>query len=212
MRYPELQQEKFNEDLHVSYHRARGGGAGLADSLTADERSRAMSELHASRKAFLDSVAGLSEAQWNFKPDPDTWSIAECAEHIAVSEDKIFELIGMAMKSPADPSKKQEVQGKDEIVLKAVPDRSQKFKAPEMLVPTHRWPTQTALIDHFKESRDRTIAYIRDTQDDLRSHFMPHPVLKTLDGYQWVLLISAHTQRHTAQLNEVKTNSDFPKK
>lgn len=183
----------------------------LADSLTPDERNRAMSELHASRKGFLDSVAGLSEAQWNFKPDPEVWSIAECAEHIAVSEDKMFELIGKMMKSPADPSKKQEAQGKDEIVLKAVPDRSQKFKAPEMLVPTHRWPTQTALIDHFKESRDRTIAYIRDTPEDLRSHFLPHPVLKTLDAYQWVLLISAHTQRHTAQLNEVKTNPNFPK-
>lgn len=183
----------------------------LAEPLTQDERNRAMSELHASRKTFLDSVAGLSEAQWNFKPDANTWSIAECAEHIAVSEDKIFELIEQLMKSPADPSKKQEVQGKDELVLKAIADRSQKFKAPEMLVPTHRWPTQSALIDHFKESRDRTIAYVRDTPDDLRSHFMPHPVMKTLDGYQWVLLLSAHTGRHTAQLNEVKTNPNFPK-
>ena len=52
-------------------------------------------------------------------------------------------------------------------------------QAPEMLVPAHRWPTQAALIEHFKQSRDRTLDYIRTTQDDLRNHFSQHPVFKT---------------------------------
>ena len=42
-------------------------------ALTKEERERGMSELHATRKLFLDSVAGLSEAQWNFKPAPEVW-------------------------------------------------------------------------------------------------------------------------------------------
>ena len=64
----------------------------FAETLTQGERERAMSELHATRKQFLDSVAGLSDAQWNFKPSPDVWSVAEVAEHIAISEDMIFKL------------------------------------------------------------------------------------------------------------------------
>jgi len=32
-----------------------------------------------------------------------------------------------------------------------------------------------------------------------------------MDGYQWILLLSAHSQRHTAQLLEVKANANFPK-
>jgi len=32
-----------------------------------------------------------------------------------------------------------------------------------------------------------------------------------MDGYQWILLLSAHSRRHTAQLNEVKANANFPK-
>jgi uncharacterized damage-inducible protein DinB len=181
-------------------------------TLTQGERERAMSELHATRKQFLDSVAGLSEAQWNFKPAPEVWSVAECAEHIALSEDRIFELVTeKIMKSPAEPDKKAEVKGKDEMVLEKTIDRSQKFQAPEMLRPTHQWPTKEALIDHFKASRDRTIAYIENTGDDLREHFMPHPVAKLLDGYQWILLISAHSNRHTLQIEEVKANPNFPK-
>jgi hypothetical protein len=47
-----------------------------AASLTQAERDRALAELTASRQQFLDSVAGLSAAQWNFKPDEKTWSVA----------------------------------------------------------------------------------------------------------------------------------------
>ena len=180
--------------------------------LTQVERERAMSELHATRKQFLDSVAGLSDAQWNFKPAPEVWSAAECAEHIALSEDRLYELVtGNLMKTPAAPEKKAEVQGKDELILEKTVDRSQKFQAPEMLRPTHQWPSKDGLIAHFKESRDRTIAYVESTQDDLREHFVPHPAFKLMDGYQWILLISAHSHRHTLQIDEVKANPNYPK-
>lgn len=185
--------------------------AASGETLTQGERERAMSELHATRKLFLDAVAGLSEAQWNFKPAPDVWSVAECAEHIALSEDDLYELVTeKLMKSPAQPDKKPDVKGKDELVLEKMLDRSQKAQAPAVLRPTHRWPTQQALMGHFKESRDRTIAYVENTGDDLRAHFLPHPAFELLDGYQWILLIAAHSHRHTLQIEEVKANPHFP--
>ena len=180
----------------------------FAAPLEQGERDRAMSHLHATRKAFLDSVAGLSEAQWNFKASPERWSIAECAEHIAVSDDALFELLQQTMKSPAAPEKKAEAQGKDEAILRMLPDRSVKAKAPEFLQP---WPDHADLIAHFKQSRDRNIAYIQTTEDDLRSHFMNHPVLKAIDAYQVMLLLSAHCERHTLQINEVKADPNYPK-
>ena len=33
----------------------------------------------------------------------------------------------------------------------------------------------------------------------------------TLDGYQWLLLLSTHSERHTAQIEEVKADPNFPK-
>ena len=181
----------------------------FADGLSQADRDRAIAELTASRQQFLDSVAGLSPAQWNFKPDEKTWSVAECAEHIAISEDVIFGSVSKIVQGPATPDKKSAVT--DQFILTAVVNRTQKFQAPEVLRPTHRFATKQETIDHFKQSRERTIAYVRDTQDDLRGHFFDHPVLKTMDAYQWILLLSAHSQRHTAQLNEVKANPNFPK-
>ena len=171
-----------------------------------------MSHLHASRKLFLDSVTGLTPEQWSFKAGPDRWSIAECAEHITISEDYIWGLIqNQIMKSPATPEKRAEVQGKDELVVQQVPDRSQKFTAPEAITPKKRWPEPDVLIAHFKESRDSHIEYIDKTQDDLRDHFFKHPAAGLLDAYQWILLLSAHTERHTAQINEVKADPKYPK-
>lgn len=185
----------------------------VAEGPTKGERERGMSELHATRKMFLDAVAGLSNAQWDFKPSPTTWSVAECAEHIAISEDTLFELVTKkVMASPAAPEKRAEVTPNDAKVLKGFADRSSKFQAPESLRPARRWATKEELIAHFKESRDRTIRYLETTQDDLRVHFAPHPVFGLMDGYQWLLGIAAPSDRHTQQILEVKANPAFPKK
>src|SRR5919106_4803660 len=83
--------------------------AAAAGPLTDQERDVALKHLAETRQNFLDSVAGLSDAQWTFKAGPDRWSIAEVAEHITISETVILQLItDRIMKSPkvpADPAR-----------------------------------------------------------------------------------------------------------
>ncbi len=180
--------------------------------LSAEEREAALKSLQATHDAFLQSVAGLSDKQWRFKPAPDRWSVAEVSEHIAVSEATIFGMVqGKVMASPADPSKRAEVAGKDEIILTRVPDRSRKVQAPEILKPTNRFATREENIKAFEDARKATMDYVRTTNDDLRDHFGPHPLLGPMDAYQWILLISAHSERHTKQIEEVKADPNFPK-
>jgi len=181
-------------------------------TLSAEEREAALRSLQATHDAFLQSIAGLSDKQWRFKPAPDRWSVAEVSEHIAVSESAIFGMVqSKVMTSPAAPEKRAEVAGKDETILKMVPDRSHKAQAPEFLKPANRWATQVELTKAFEDSRKATMDYIRTTNDDLRDHFGPHPLLGPLDAYQWILLISAHSERHTKQIEEVKADPNFPK-
>jgi uncharacterized damage-inducible protein DinB len=181
-------------------------------TLTAQEREFALKDLQRTHDKFLQSIAGLSQKQWTFKLAPDRWSIAEVAEHIAVSESAIFGLVQkQVMTSPAAPEKREQVKGKDEIVMQRIPDRSHKAQAPEFLRPTGRWATEAALTQAFEASRQATMDYVRTTNDDLRDHFFDHPALGTMDGYQWLLLISAHSERHTAQIEEVKADTNFPK-
>ena len=180
-------------------------------TLTPEERTAALQQFQTTRDNFLKSIAGLSQKQWTFKPAPDRWSVAEVAEHIAVSESTIFGLVQKTMQSPAAPDKRDQVKGKDQMILERLPDRSHKAQAPEMLRPTGRWATEADLTKAFEDSRKTTMDYIRTTNDDLRDHFFDHPVFGTLDGYQWLLLISGHSARHTAQILEVKADPNFPK-
>jgi hypothetical protein len=191
---------------------AQTSAPSASTSLTPEEREVALKNLQATHDAFLKSIAGLSEKQWRFKPAPDRWSVAEVSEHIAVAESSILTLVQKKiMSSPADPSKRAEVAGKDEKVLQQVPDRTHKVQAPEFLKPTNRFATREENIKAFEDARAATMNYVRTTNDDLRDHFGPHPALGTLDAYQWILLISAHSARHTKQIEEVKADPNFPK-
>jgi uncharacterized damage-inducible protein DinB len=180
-------------------------------ALTPQEREQALKLFQTSRDNFLKSISSLSEKQWTFKPGPDRWSVGEVAEHITVSESTLFGLVLKSMQSPPDPAKRELVKGKDQVIVAKVPDRSQKFKAPEILQPTGRWANEADLTKAFEEARQANMDYIRNTNDDLRDHFFDHPVLGPMDGYQWLLLIAAHSARHTAQIEEVKADPNFPK-
>jgi uncharacterized damage-inducible protein DinB len=181
-------------------------------TLSPAEREFALKYLEATRDKFLQSIAGLSQKQWAFKPGPDRWSVAEVSEHITVAESTILGLIQkQVMASPAAPEKREQVKGKDEMILQRMPDRSHKAQAPEILRPTGRWATEADLTEAFEENRRVTMDYVRTTNDDLRDHFFDHARFGTMDGYQWLLLLSAHSERHTAQIEEVKADPNFPK-
>lgn len=184
--------------------------APAAATLTQQERQKAVDYLEKTRQDFLASIAGLSEAQWKYKPAPDRWSVAEVAEHVALSEDTLFGLIqGPVLQAPPAPADSEKVA--DERVIEMITDRSGKAQAPEMLKPTNKWATQAELVQAFEASRAKTLDFVKTTEEDLRGHSYANPALKSLDAYQWILFLAAHSARHTAQIEEVKADPGFPK-
>lgn len=162
---------------------------------------------------FQNEVDGLSEAQWRFKPAPDRWSVAECAQHIVLSEDFLRALI--ADKVLGAPTAPEETGGNprvsDDEVLAMVVDRSFQAKAPEPLQPVAVAAGPADLVRDFAVRRAKTVALVRDSAARLRSHRMDHPIGKSLDAFQWLLFLSGHTQRHVLQIREVKAHPDFPR-
>ncbi len=180
-------------------------------SITKEERESAIKYLKDTQKDFLAAIDGVNDAQWKFKAAPDRWSIAETAEHIATAEDLIWGRVEEMMKAPANPEKRTETQGKDKIILEKIPDRSRKAKAPEVLKPTGKFATREELVKHFMETRAKEIAFLEQTKEDLRSHIAENPALGLMDAYQWVIFNGAHSKRHTAQIQEVKADANYPK-
>ncbi|MGA2858521.1 MAG: DinB family protein [Candidatus Sulfotelmatobacter sp.] len=176
--------------------------------LTPADREKADQYLQQTRDGVVAAVKGLSEAQMKFKPAPDRWSVAEVLEHITLVEDGLFQMTAeKVMKSPAGAADRDTAKA-DAMVLAMVPDRSHKAQAPPQFVPTGRW-TPAETLDHFQKSRARTIAFL-DSTPDLRAHVSESP-LGPLDGYEWMLFMAAHSERHTKQILEVKADPNFPK-
>jgi len=189
------------------------GVAVKAQDVSQEEKDRALAYLESTKKGVVDSTKGLSDAQWNFKAAPDRWSIAEVVEHLAAAEDMIRGLTQeQVMKTPAiTPRDPAELKKIDDGVLAQVPDRSHKMQAPEPLKPTNRFGSPAEAEKHFLESRGTTEEFLKTTPD-LRAHAVDSPMGEKLDGYEWVLLIAAHSERHTKQILEVKADPNFPKR
>ncbi|HEU0369341.1 MAG TPA: DinB family protein, partial [Candidatus Acidoferrum sp.] len=97
-------------------------------------------------------------------------------------------------------------------ILAMVPDRSNKVQAPEPLKPTNRFGSPQAAIKHFVESRATTEDFLKKTAD-LRGHAVDSPGGGgKWDAYEFILLIGAHSERHTKQIEEVKTSPGYPAK
>ncbi len=187
-------------------------GLAHAEALSTADRDRGLKYLETTKKNIIEATQGLSQGEWNFKPAPDRWSVAEVIEHLAISEDHFLETItGKVMKAPPRPKGEDEdVKKIDEFVIANVPDRTSKFKAPEPIAPKNRFGSPEASLKHFLESRERSIAFLKKTEG-LRDHALESPFKNKFDAYQWVLFMTAHSERHTKQINEVKADAKFPK-
>ena len=182
----------------------------LGQPIDQGRRDFLLSALHADRKTYLDSVAGLSEAQWKFKPAPDRWSIAEIAEHVILTEDMLFGLEQKTLEAPAVAQPKSDPAA-DQAVLAGMTDRSHKAKNPPETGPTGQFATPRDAAQAFKERRAKTLDYARTTQDPLRAHAITTGFGQT-DCYQILLMIAGHGDRHVAQINEVKADAQYPGK
>jgi len=189
-----------------------GAVAVKAQEVSQADKDRALQYLETTKNGVVNATKGLSDVQWNFKAAPDRWCIAEVVEHLAAAEDMLRSMTQeQVMKTPAIPARDPaELKKIDEGVLAQVPDRSHKIQAPEPLKPTNRFGSPAEAEKHFVESRAATEAYLKNTPD-LRGHAVDSPMGVKLDGYEWVLLIAAHSERHTKQILEVKADSNFPK-
>ena len=188
--------------------RASLGSAGSGLSTT--DRELLVDYLTLTQTKFLNSIDGLTEAQWNFRAGPDRWTIAEIADHITLGEGIIYSIVTEKVAKAGTASTDGHTIP-DARVLIFINDRTNKLKAPEPVQPRGDWPSRSAIVEEFSSRRARSLEFVRTTSIDLRSKTFANPALKAdIDGVQWVLLLGGHCERHVAQIEEVKEDPKYP--
>lgn len=173
--------------------------------LTNDERHVLLESLLGGGEALVEAVAALTPAQWNFRPAPESWTIAECCEHVELTEDRILARLASAGSEGLD-----QTAGKDQFVPRAVVSRRRRVTAPVEMLPKGRYAAPVDFIESFRVTRGRAIAAANDESLDLRGICAMHFALKELDGYQWLLMTASHALRHLEQVKEIFAHPDFP--
>ena len=174
----------------------------IADIMAVNEQAQAR---------FIAAVSNLTEAQANFRPDENQWTIAEIVEHVSIVNDGFLRLTHKLLKEAelaARPPKADLNLGHtslDENGRQRGP-----FPAPERVRPNGGVSVEDSLIKlraalaGFGEIQSRLEAV------DLSEQMFPHPALGPFNAYQWMVLLGEHEDRHRGQIERMKATDGFP--
>jgi len=183
----------------------------INDTISKKERDFAVKLLKDTENDVLTNVKGLSDNQLKYKPAPDRWSVEECLKHIAVTEMALWHMTDSILHQAPNPDKRTGIKNTDEQLVQMIENRTQKVKTMDPFKPENTpYTSADDALTSFKTNRAKLVAYVKTTQDDLRNHVTTMPFGPT-DGYQLILFIAGHTNRHAQQIEEVKNDPGFPK-
>jgi hypothetical protein len=188
------------------------GSVSKSPKMTEEERAKVIKMLLDSQKEYLEAIEKVTEAQWNYRPSPFAWSVGLTAEHIMLTEARLFGAVEQALAQPMNPEWEKKTEGKAEFIERVMPNRAGKAQAPIEVRPTGKL-TREEIISRYKEQRARVLEFARKTDLPLKAHTVEHPfrVFNTLSAYDWLIYVPLHNVRHNKQMAEVKASPGYPK-
>ena len=166
-----------------------------------------------------DLVAHLTEAQLNWRPASDSWSIAQCLDHLAVTLEKDDQYLRDAI---AKGREKRRVQGAVAyrptmfggwLIKQLLPETTRKMRAPKVFRPAESSAIAGAL-ERFLQQQDKFLNFVSEAREidynktRLRSAVTPLIRYSLADAF---VMIVVHGQRHLAQARRVRDMTAFPR-
>ncbi|BCM88978.1 hypothetical protein IAD21_00820 [Abditibacteriota bacterium] len=165
-------------------------------------------DIERQRVAVQESALALSEAQRNWTPNPDLWSVGLIVEHLVLSD----EHIGRAQ----DGASTQ----KEELMFRILPrsvrralilgalKRDMVLPLPSSDIEPRSGVPLSELLWRWERARDETRRLLDEIQSRNLSYW--HPVLGPLTVAQMLELAYVHTAYHTRQIEVLRRNTAFP--
>ncbi|HEV8447116.1 MAG TPA: DinB family protein [Gemmatimonadaceae bacterium] len=164
-------------------------------------------------------VAGLSDAQFNWKPSPGQWSVAQCLKHLVLTgtiaangqEAAIAQLHERGRRSDG-PYVYRGIAGKmGTMISKGVePPVQKKYKTGKKVVPTERHDRDALLAEFIAVHERLARALVAAKGLDLAAARVPLPIpMFSMRLGQSLAFEIAHARRHLWQARQVKASPGF---
>lgn len=185
---------------------------------TVGSLSQFVSSMEAVTREVESTFGPLRTEQLNWKPGPDSWSIAQCLDHLINVNKAYFPTIEQ-VKNPAwKPNVWQRLPVLPGLIgnllANAVsPDAKRKIKAPGKFQPSQS-SIDAGVVKSFVAMQGKLLDLINSTSGlDLTSIIISSPVagFVTYSLHDAYRVISNHEQRHLQQAKRVLNSSGFPR-
>jgi uncharacterized damage-inducible protein DinB len=175
----------------------------ISDILAANEQSQAR---------FAAAVSNLSEAQANFRPEENQWTIAEIVEHVGIVDSNCLRLTHKLLKEAESAPKPPAA---DLNLGHTSLDENGHHHPGPFPAPERVRPQGGVRIEDSLEKMRTALAGFAEIQSrleavDLSEQMFPHPFLGPINAYQWMVLLGEHEDRHRGQIERLKATAGFP--
>lgn len=160
----------------------------------------------------------LNMQQLNWKPAADSWSVAQCLDHLISINREYYSVFDRILKGEYKKTLLQRLPflpaAFGRMMVKSLsPNSNQKFKAPSPAQPSSS-SIDPQIVERFITHQRETLARMRSLEDRgpagiiITSPFVSVVVYSLLDTFR---LIVAHERRHFAQAQQVMGADRFPR-
>jgi hypothetical protein len=160
----------------------------------------------AQRMALLDAVSTVPESLRDRRPNPECWSIAEVLEHLHRVERGIARLLLRTIERGREAGIPMERESGSLLGCLdgyRLLQRDRHLDAPEPVSPRGEVSAAEGLAA-LAVSRQDLLAAVRSGDGlALGQLSFVHPLLGSLDLYQWILFVGQHEARHAEQIAEI---------
>jgi hypothetical protein len=161
---------------------------------------------------------GLRAEQLNWKPNEKSWSIAQCLEHLIITNELEFPAIENALKENYKNPFWSKIPFLSDVCGKAAiylfkPQNPRKFKAPKSFQPSQSQISETIVPEFVAHQQELVEIFERSRDLDLRKTKIISPISDFItyslkDAFQ---VLTVHEQRHFQQAERVLKEANFPK-
>jgi hypothetical protein len=163
-----------------------------------------------------DLAAGLTAEQLNWQPNPGSWSIGQCLDHLCATTEAYLPPLTTALQNGRGPATEEIVLGGPTrwFIRKFIEPSTQaaRAKAPKKIVPSGH--VEATVVDRFVRGNEAVRELIRKAApyDVNRIRFKNPfiPGLRFTVG-AGLLIICRHERRHLLQAERVKASTGFPR-
>lgn len=172
---------------------------------------------HKAREEAAVLCEGLSLQQLNWKPDPDSWSIGQCLEHLVVSNCLYFPVFKKITDGTHEMnwwenwSPLSSLFG-NMLVSQVGEKVKKKLNAPNVFLPPEQM-VDAGIRERFHKHLDSLVEYMAISQRvDIDKTHITSPVSRvvTYSLRKAFLILVQHLHRHIRQAKALKTLKGFP--